>query len=96
MEHILLLLKENYDFHIPLRSVAVSISGIQYMECYRQLNLFVDEKNYQKQQRLEQVVDDIRKKYGFKKIQRCCMLIDQGLSDFQPQRDHVIHPESFF
>ena len=96
MEHILLLLKENYDFHIPLRSVAVSISGIQYMECYRQLNLFVDEKNYQKQQRLEQVVDDNRKKYGFKKIQRCCMLIDQGLSDFQPQRDHVIHPESFF
>lgn len=96
MPVVLDLLKKNYDFQIPLRTIGVSISGLRKDDGYVQLNLFTNEKQKQKQQALEETMDRIRDKFGFEKIKRCSMKLDQELTDFDPKHDHIIHPVSFF
>ena len=54
------------------------------------------EKEREKQLVLEETMDAIRNKFGFEKIQRCSMKLDQKLTDFDPKHDHIIHPVSFF
>lgn len=96
MPVVLDLLKKHYDFQIPLRTVGVSISGLRKDDGYIQMNLFTSEKQREKQLVLEETMDAIRNKFGFEKIQRCSMKLDQKLTDFDPKHDHVIHPVSFF
>ncbi|WP_270325235.1 DNA polymerase IV [[Eubacterium] hominis] len=96
MPVVLDLLKKHYDFQIPLRTIGVSISGLRKDDGYIQMNLFTSEKQREKQLVLEETMDAIRNKFGFEKIQRCSMKLDQKLTDFDPKHDHIIHPVSFF
>lgn len=95
MEVVMKLLAANYDFNIPLRSVHVCVSNIQATTTFQQLNLFVDEENQHKQNALENALFAVRGKYGFGKIQRCSMLLDTELTNFNPKEDHVIFPIAF-
>lgn len=96
MPVILDLLKKHYDFQIPLRTIGVSISGLRKDDGYVQMNLFTSEKQREKQQVLEETMDAIRDKFGFDKIKRCSMILDQEFTGFDPKHDHIIHPVSFF
>lgn len=96
MPHVLELLQEHYHFDIPLRSIGVTISGIETDSAYHQINMFVDEEERHKQKCLEEAMEDIRSKFGFTKIRRCAMLLDKTLTGFNPKEDHIIYPESFF
>jgi DNA polymerase-4 len=96
METVLELLKENYDFSVPLRSIGVAVSMLTPESYPTQLNLFVDEKTRDAQRKLDVTVDKIRSRFGFKSIKRCCTLIDEELTDFNPKGDHTIHPLGYF
>lgn len=96
MPVVLALLEENYDFSLPLRTIGVTVSGIEQDSPFTQLNLFKSEDERQRQKKLEETVDNIRDKFGFEKIKRCAMLLDTHLTDFNPKKDHVIHPVGFF
>lgn len=96
MEVVLALVKENYQFSLPLRSIGVAVSKLEVDGPVHQLNLFVDEEKRAKQRILDTTVDAIRQKHGFSKVKRCSLLLDKELTDFNPKGDHVIHPISYF
>lgn len=80
----------------PIRSIGVSISDLSHGETNRQLSLFVNHEQIEKQRQLDKTIDLIRKRYGFTTIKRGVMLTDQGLSEFNPKNDHVIFPVSYY
>ena len=96
MQAVRFLLRENYDFKIPLRSLSVCVSELSIDYGVRQLNLLIDEEQQEKNRNLDIVMAQIRSKYGFYKIKRCQMLMDEELSFFNPQEDHIIHPVGYF
>lgn len=96
MEVVLDLLVSNYDFTIPLRSIGVTIAGLEADVPIFQMNLFMSVEERLKQKKLEETVDKIRGKFGFDKARRCAMLLATDLTSFNPKEDHVIHPVSYF
>lgn len=96
MPVVLQLLQENYSFEQPLRTIGVTVSGIEEDGALTQLNLFVSEEERQRQKQLEKSIDEIRNRFGFEKVRRCITLLTPELSSFNPKEDHVIHPVSFF
>ena len=59
-----------------------------------QLSIFPDVARAQKQERLEETVDDIRRRFGHFAVQRGVMLTDPVLA-INPKEDHIIHPIGF-
>lgn len=96
MEVVSSLLLQNYDFTIPLRSISISVSHLVKDTNEVQLTLFHDEEKRQKAKQVDVVMDSIRNKYGYNKIQRCAALLDPQLTSFNPKKDHIIHPEGYF
>lgn len=92
---VLSLLEKNYTFDIPLRTIGVSVSGIEVDAIFTQMNLFISEEERWKQKKLEETMDIIRERFGFEKAKRCAMLLDTQLTDFNPKEDHIIHPIGF-
>lgn len=96
IEHVMMLLKNNYDFHKPLRSVGVSVSGLQYDHGYIQETIFLDAASQMKTKNIENTMDEIRNKFGFHQVKRCSLLLDEELTDFNPKGDHIIFPTGYF
>jgi Nucleotidyltransferase/DNA polymerase involved in DNA repair len=96
MDVVKCLLHEHYDFSIPMRSLSVTVAELSADTGIRQLNLLVDEKEKERMRNLDLAMMKIRNKYGFYKVKRCTMLLDEELSEFNPKEDHVIHPVGYF
>ena len=96
MPIILTLLKNNYDFSIPLRSITITLSHLLDENCQIQCSLFDSNQSHQKGYDLEVTLDKIRSIYGFSSIKRCSMLLDEELTDFNPKGDHIIFPQGYF
>ncbi len=92
MPVVLDLLVQHWSFLTPLRSIGVTVSQLNSDSQAEQLNLFEDETNHQKRLIVDRTMDQIRTKHGFQAIQRCCLLLDQQLTDFNPKGDHTVHP----
>ncbi len=61
-----------------------------------QYNFFVNENNIQKKEKLEETVEELRTRFGYKIITRACVKGDYQLSDLDPTDvKHTIHPFSF-
>ena len=89
------LLKENYNFKMPLRSVSISASKLINDSQVVQLSLLNDEEKRQNNKQLDLTIDKIRDKFGFEKVKRLSMLLDNDLTNFNPKADHTIHPEGY-
>lgn len=96
MEVVIQLLRKNYYYHLPLRSIGVSVSNLSSASDYYQFDLFTDEIEIKKRENIEVCIDDIRRKFGFDKIQRLSLNVNKDLTDFNPKKDHVIFPASWF
>ena len=96
MPIILTLLKNNYDFSIPLRSITITLSHLLDENCQIQCSLFDTNQSHQKGYDLEVTLDKIRSIYGFSSIKRCSMLLDEELTSFNPKGDHIIFPQGYF
>lgn len=78
-ENALILLKSNHNFSIPLRSLSVYTQKLSSGVDEVQLTLFDDKHN--RENRLEECIDKIREKYGYKSVQRAILLNNKFLSD---------------
>lgn len=96
METTLELLKNNYDFSIPLRSIGVSVSMLVPDDYPSQMSLFINEEERDKAKRIDETLDKIRNRFGHYSIHRACVLLDSKLTGFSPKEDHIIHPVSYF
>lgn len=78
----------------PLRSLGVRASGLSVQE-HVQLSLLPEERNMQRQDRLERAVEELRERYGRTSVQRGIMYIDTTLSRLDPKNDHSSYPMGF-
>ena len=46
--------------------------------------------------KVDEAVDDIRKRFGFYSVQRGLMYRDKILSKVNAKEDHVVHPTGYF
>lgn len=94
-ETALELFRENYKWEKPIRSIGVRASDLTN-PCYAtQLSLFVDEAYRDKLRRADCTVDEIRRRFGYKSIQRGLMYCDRVLSDVNAKEDHTVHPHGY-
>ena len=90
------LLNENVSFENPIRSLGVSVSGLESDLGFIQFDLFKNQERRWKQKKVDLIIDQIRDKYGYYKIKKCNMLLDEELSGFNPKKENVIHPVGYF
>lgn len=89
------IFKENYRWHRPIRSLGVRGANLTTDCAYGQLDLFYDFTFWEKQQKLDIAVDEIRRRFGYHSIQRGLMYQDQLLSAINAKDDHIVHPHSY-
>lgn len=94
-ETALALFRENYKWEKPIRSIGVRASDLTNPCCATQLSLFVDEAYRDKLRRADRTVDEIRRRFGYKSIQRGLMYCDRVLSDVNAKEDHTVHPHGY-
>ncbi|MGN0256601.1 MAG: hypothetical protein ACI4D6_11560, partial [Chordicoccus sp.] len=86
-----------YNWEKPIRSIGVSVGDLRPENQPRQLNLFVNEQNRERQMRADRMVALIRGRYGYAAVQRGIMHEDRYLSSLNATaEDHMIHPHSYF
>ncbi len=90
------LTQQNYDFSVPMRSFGITVSGLRQCASHHQLSLFQDPDAYEKSARIDQAMEMIRGKYGFRAVCRAVTKMDEELTDFDPKGEHMIHPEGYF
>ena len=64
------LLKENYNFSEPLRSVGIRAIGLKEYETAVQQDIFGDCKRKENQEKIENSIYELRKKFGNSSISR--------------------------
>lgn len=91
-ENAIMLLDDNYDFNIPLRSLGVAVSSLVSKFNNEQINFFYDnQKEYDK----DIAIRNIKEKYGNDKIKRANSLVNKDIASFDPKGDHIIFPVGF-
>lgn len=90
-ETALQLFIKNHIPFVPVRSLGVRATNL-CIEEYTQLSHITELVNSQKQDVLENTIDNIRNRFGHFSVQRGIMLTDKPLSNINPKDDHVIHP----
>lgn len=90
------LVRTNFHFEKPLRSIGVRVTDLSSQYENIQLTMYGDELQRERQMRLEQTVDDVRRRFGHYAIGRAVYSLDPKLRQFNAKGDHVIHPIGFF
>lgn len=90
------LFKSNYDWRKPIRSIGVRGTDLVNDNYWEQIDLFMDVHLREKQMRMDEAVDDIRRRFGFYSIQRGLMYQDKILSAVNAKEDHTVHPVAYF
>jgi DNA polymerase-4 len=90
------LFRTQYSWSKPIRSIGVRGCDLIAADTQEQLSLFENEERRMKQEKLEAVVDILRRRFGHFSIQRALFLTDANLGTINPKEDHIIHPVAFF
>ncbi len=80
----------------PLRSIGIRGTDLVNDYFWEQLDMFTDPQYREKQMKMDETVDVIRKRFGFYSIQRGLMYRDRMLSAVNAREDHTVHPHGFF
>ena len=89
------LFVRNYDFSSDIRSMGVRVTDLVPDSTPIQLDLFGNEELRVRQARLDDTVDDLRKRFGNLALRRA-VTIGDAMSGLDPKKDHVIHPIGYF
>lgn len=89
------LFTQCYHWQRPIRSLGVRGCDLVSADSAMQTSLFIDEERRAKQEKLEQTLDVLRRRYGYYCIQRAVLLEDKPLH-INPRDDHAIHPVGLF
>lgn len=90
------LLRENWDWHKPLRSIGVRATDLLPASTPVQCSIFEDSERQEKRERLERSVDDLRRRFGHYCVGRAVCVSDSTLRNISPKDEHVIHPVGYF
>ena len=90
------LLRENWDWHKPLRSIGVRATDLLPASTPVQCSIFEDSERQEKRERLERSVDDLRRRFGHYCVGRAVCVSDPTLRNINPKDEHVIHPVGYF
>lgn len=86
------LLRKNYNFDIPLRSVGIRTAELVDSDAPTQLSFFEDAELTEKMRKIETVKDAINQKYGKRAIHRAVLMKDTTLL---PEYDKGIYSACF-
>lgn len=89
------LLRENYAWQRPLRSIGVRGAELFPASGPEQLSFFGDEARRERCLRLEKTMDEVRRRYGYAALSRAAALSDRTLTNIDAKSDHVIHPVGY-
>ena len=89
------LFQKNYNWEHPIRSLGVRGCDLVSEEMPYQLDLFMDETKREKIKKMDQVVDEIRGRFGYQSIQRAFMYQDRILAQLNA-KEHTVHPQAYF
>lgn len=92
--HAQALFRERYRWENPIRSLGVSVSGLEFVDGDKQICMFPD-MNMERRYDLEEAVEDIRRRFGHYAISRASLLGDSGINAINPRDDHVIFPQGW-
>ena len=91
------LFKKHYGhWPSPLRKIGVRGSNLVSANTPRQMTIFEDARQDQKDENLERTINGLRARYGNKIIQRGIMFFDTDLSKVDAKKNHTVHPAGFF
>ena len=90
------LFVQRFTQSLPLRSVGISCSHLTPASAPVQLSFTEDPSKRIKKERLDQAIDDLRRRYGHNVVQRGVVLTDAAFAVIKPKEDHTIHPVPFF
>lgn len=90
------IFKENYDWRKPIRSIGVRGADLVNDNYWEQIDLFSSVEQREKQMKLDDAVDTIRRRFGFYSVQRGLMYRDKILSSVNAKEDHTTHPIGYF
>lgn len=90
------LIKNNYNFEKPLRSIGISLSDFKPDYEPEQLSILRDEKSRKRQDSLDQSVDILKKRFGSFCVRPAILLSDRKLAGFSPKEEHTVHPVGYF
>lgn len=90
------IFKENYDWRKPIRSVGVRGADLVNDNYWEQIDLFSSVELREKQMKMDEAVDVIRRRFGFYSIQRGLMYRDKILSAVNAKEDHTTHSVGYF
>ena len=90
------LFKENYFWKKPIRSVGIRGADLVTDNYFEQLDLWGNAQLRDKMMKMDETVDDIRRRFGFYSIQRGLMYEDTSLSAVNAKEEHTIHPHGYF
>ncbi|MGN0355749.1 MAG: DNA polymerase IV [Muricoprocola sp.] len=89
------LFKDNYRWEHPIRSLGVRGCDLVSDDMPYQLDLFISEQKREKLEKMDQVVDEIRSRFGYQSIQRAFVYQDKLLAQLNA-REHTVHPQGYF
>ena len=89
------LLRENWRWSKPLRSVGVRGADLVPEAGPEQLSFFGDAERRDRCLKLERTMDALRRRYGYTSLSRASVLCDPSLTNIDAKRDHVIHPVGY-
>ena len=89
------LLRENYSWARPLRSIGVRGTELVPESAPEQLSLFGDGEKRERCLRLERTMDRLRARYGHTALSRASVLCDPTLVNIDAKNDHTIHPVGY-
>ncbi|MBR7072226.1 MAG: DNA polymerase IV [Eubacterium sp.] len=84
----------NYDWKNHIRSLGVSVSDFDTELC-EQFDFAKTVEQREKQEKIEQTLDSLKRRFGNYCVQRACQLERRDLSGFNPHDEHIIHPIAY-
>jgi DNA polymerase-4 len=91
----MILLRENYRWEKPLRSIGIRGTNLVPMNSAVQTTLFENEEQRMKAEKIEYTLDEIRRRYGHHAVNRGLLLLDGKLGLLDAKADHTIHPVGY-
>lgn len=88
------LFEKKHTFTHPLRSVTVAVGSLEADNLPCQLDM-LESDHRQRRERLDQAVDDLRKRFGDCCVRRAILLEDTALTGISPYDTHTVHPTGF-
>lgn len=89
------LFLEHYDWNLDVRALGVRVTNL--CEGKIQDDIFHVGQNLEKQQNLENTIENLRSRFGYNIIRRANILENEDLATLNPTTEtHIIHPVGFF